>query len=522
MSFRLRFTRVAQPTCLCAIVAAAGVASCSSTSGNGPANQDSGPSTGTGSGSGTGAGTGTGSGSGKSDAGKTPGDSGSSQDTGVDSGTGTGSGTADSGHDAGMLAGDGGSVCAAASGAVAWMGTIASSVSALSLTDIVVAPNNDVIVSDLSANATYEQHRWDKSGTVLSNHQDPLGAYTGRFWPSPLFTASDNGVFYGMLMTGKVTGTNSEVSLNFAKIAADGTAVFDTPTTATMPTSAGSPTVTMFDTGGDSGGGLHGPLVMTGPQYFAPGVYCWSGTGADEGPSAGTVTGMMKGHSFEWPTSDTSLAFATPVTENINFGCGSVTVPAAGGIVIGSAGGGSGCNWNKLLALPTASVVDYEFRAGADSSTALAVVYTGTINFGGTAMTSTGTSSLAVAHFSSTGALLWASSFGGAGSKFTLGDVDVNSAGVLMLSAGYSGTVEMGGSALPSSDNTFVAVFDAAGTFKWVKPVTVTAPGQLRANLGTCGVDVATNSPSVDFGTGALSTVHSPDAASIGVAALGL
>jgi hypothetical protein len=386
----------------------------------------------------------------------------------------------------------------------------------------VVAPNNDVIVADLSLGATYEQHRWSDTGSVLSHHQDTLAPYTGTFFPSALFAASDSSLFYGMLLTGKISGGNEEVSLVFTKLMANGTPVFQTPTTASMPTSSGAPNVTLFDTGGDTGGGLHGPLVMSGPQYFSPGVYCWSGTGSDEGPSAGTVTAMMTGHSFEWPTPDTSLAVATEVTASINIGCGMVTVPAAGGILLASAGGGGGCNWNKLLDVPTAAISSYDFRLGADTSTALAVVYSGTIDLGKGAMASTGTSSLGVARFDHLGNVEWATSFGGAGSKLTLGDVRVNSAGFLMLSAGYSGAVDLGDGPLPASDNMFVAVFDGTGTLKWKRTVTVTSPGVLRADIGACGVAVATNSPSVDFGNGALSSVSGSNAPSIGVAGLGL
>jgi hypothetical protein len=324
-------------------------------------------------------------------------------------------------------------------------------------------------------------------------------------------------------MTGLVMGQNTQAQLVFTKLLPTGTPVFQTPTMATMPTSSGTPTVTMFDSGGDSGGGLHGPLVMSGPQYFSPGVYCWGSTGADEGPSAQTVTGMLTGgHSFEWPEPSGNLAVAMPVTTDTNLGCGSVTVPAGGGILLAEAGGGSGCNWNKLLDLPTAAVLAYNFRLGADASTAFAVVYSGTISFGGASLTSTGTSSLAVAHFDNAGNLLWAKSFGGAGSAFQIGDVHVNSAGILMVSAGYAGTVDLGAGPLPSSDNTLVAVFDTTGTLKWSTTATVTAPGVLRANVGACGVVVATNSPSVNLGTGALSTVQAPDAPTIGVAALGL
>ena len=80
-----------------------------------------------------------------------------------------------------------------------------------------------------------------------------------------------------------------------------------------------------------------------------------------------------------------------------------------------------------------------------------------------------------------------------------------------------AGTVDLGAGALPSSSDTFVALFASGGNIAWSKPVTVGSQGTLKATVGPCGVVVATDSPTVDLGTGALST-----ASSIGIAALGL
>jgi hypothetical protein len=77
--------------------------------------------------------------------------------------------------------------------------------------------------------------------------------------------------------------------------------------------------------------------------------------------------------------------------------------------------------------------------------------------------------------------------------------------------------VNLGGGALGSGADTFIARFDASGSFKWSQLVTVGGTGQLLAGIGPCGVYVATSSPSVSFGSGAIA----PGGA-IGVAALGL
>src|SRR6202035_5225055 len=104
-----------------------------------------------------------------------------------------------------------------------------------------------------------------------------------------------------------------------------------------------------------------------------------------------------------------------------------------------------GCIWNKFLALPTAAVKATNFRLGADGSMLAAVVYSGTIDFGGGPLTSSGTSSLAVGRFDGNGNLPWAKNFGGAGASFKLGSVGANATGDMILTSGYTGSVNLGG-----------------------------------------------------------------------------
>jgi hypothetical protein len=75
---------------------------------------------------------------------------------------------------------------------------------------------------------------------------------------------------------------------------------------------------------------------------------------------------------------------------------------------------------------------------------------------------------------------------------------------------------------LPASSDTFLAVFNSAGTLQWSKTVTVGGQGGLKAAAGPCGLVLATNSPNVNLGTGALSVATAGMPATIGVAALGL
>jgi hypothetical protein len=300
----------------------------------------------------------------------------------------------DSGHDAGTVAPMDAShddaypvvhdidVCAAKTGEVAWVASIPSTSSTLILSDVIVGPTNDVIVADQSG-STYEQHRWNESGAVVSLHQDPLGTYVGRLWTSNLVVDADNNLFYGMLRTGLPQGTNSGAQLVFTLLPPTGSAIFTDATEGAAPTSQGTPTVLLFDAGYDSGGGLHGSFVMSAkPQDFGPGVYCYGSTGSFAGVSATSPTNSLAATDFEWPSVDESLYVTKAVTTDTNLGCGGLTVPSSGGVVLAKLDGGGSCLWSKLLALPTAAVERMSFRLGADTSLALAVVYTGTINRG--------------------------------------------------------------------------------------------------------------------------------------------
>jgi hypothetical protein len=412
-------------------------------------------------------------------------------------------------------------VCSAGSGGFAWSASIAASSSTLALSDVAAGPTDDVVVTD-EVEGAYEQHRWDSSGNVVRVHRDPLGAYTGKLWASSIIVDAENNLFYGTLKTGLSMGTTSGAELSFTLLPPTGDPIVSPPITNTMPTSAGPPKVLLFSTGFDSGGGYHGPLSMAAPEYFPAGVYCYASTLSGEATSAQSVTATLTTGDFEWPSLSSSLYLIQSVSASTDLGCGSLTVPKSGGVVLASLDSGGSCQWSKLLALPSASVFGKNFRVGADGTLALAVVYSGSIDFGGGPLSAAGPRALAVARFDGSGNLLSAKSYGSASSHFTIGSLGVNLAGTLILTGGYSGTVDLGGGALPASDDTFLAVFDATGAFKWNRTVTVGGTGRLIAAAGKCGVAVATDSPTVDFGHGPLSSAKPGKPATIGVAALGL
>lgn len=174
-----------------------------------------------------------------------------------------------------------------------------------------------------------------------------------------------------------------------------------------------------------------------------------------------------------------------------------------------------------MLALPHAALQSANSRVGVDGSLNAAVVYSGTIDFGGGPLQGLGTNSLAIARFDTTGNHAFSQSFGAVGSSFGIGSLGVNTAGRMVVTSRSAGKVDSGGGPLSASDDTFLAVFDSAGHLTWAKTVTAGAQGGLIATAGKCGLVLATHRSSVDLGRGPLSVMQPGLPASIGVAALG-
>lgn len=141
------------------------------------------------------------------------------------------------------------------------------------------------------------------------------------------------------------------------------------------------------------------------------------------------------------------------------------------------------------------------------------------IDFGGGPMPVVGGFSNGfVAKLDSAGSHLWSKRFGNQG--FRAGDVHVDAAGSVYISGAYSGTVDIGGGALPQSANGCVlaAKLDAAGGHVWSHGYPVqggfgdlTAPGVAVDSTGATLV-AGSYGGQVDFGYGPLVSAGSNDA----------
>ena len=137
--------------------------------------------------------------------------------------------------------------------------------------------------------------------------------------------------------------------------------------------------------------------------------------------------------------------------------------------------------------------------------------FTNTADFGGTSLTSVGSSDMFLAKYTAAGALAWARRYGGDGSDMVAA-VTVDADGNIVVTGEFWGTGNFGGDPLTSVSNTvdcFVAKYSSTGTHLWSRRLGGTYPDGCSGvavdadrNIVVTGVFRG----SVDFGGGPLTS----------------
>jgi hypothetical protein len=193
-----------------------------------------------------------------------------------------------------------------------------------------------------------------------------------------------------------------------------------------------------------------------------------------------------------------------------DFGCGALVSAGQQDIVLAKYDQGGKCLWSKRL-----GDVNWEYAPAvavdAAGNIVLAAYFWGSIDFGGGALVSAGSSDVAVARYDKDGVHLWSRRLGGAGN-------DIGSAAAfdatsnVLLAGSFEQTADFGGGLLTSAGgaDAVVAKYDPAGKHLWSKRFGAGGADAFVAVAdGGSGSTAVLGSfeQSVDFGGGALSSV---------------
>jgi len=150
---------------------------------------------------------------------------------------------------------------------------------------------------------------------------------------------------------------------------------------------------------------------------------------------------------------------------------------------------------------------------GADNVYLTGLV-SGSINLGGAVLTSAGSNDAYLAKFNAAGVHQWSKIFGDTGNQFAQ-EVSVTASGLCCITGSFGGTINFGGSALTStgSDDIFLACFNTGGFHQWSKRFgDASQQSGISVSAGDAGVYITGNiQGSADFGGGALTSVGQRD-----------
>jgi hypothetical protein len=246
-------------------------------------------------------------------------------------------------------------------------------------------------------------------------------------------------------------------------------------------------------------------LTNTSTVAAAPGDHIWSKRFGDAGNQYGFSTAVDgAGNVFLTGEFDGS----------VDFGGGPLTSAGGSDIFLAKFDAAGNHIWSKRFG-DADSQYGYSVAVDGAGNVFLSGAFFGSVDFGGGPLTSAGDSDIFLAKFDSAGNHLWSKRFGDADSQANL-IVAVDGAGDVLLTGGFSGSVDFGGGPLTSvgQQDVFLAKLDSAGNHLWSKrfgdadpqygySVAVDGAGNVLLTGGFAG--------SVDFGGGSLTSVGQED-----------
>jgi len=246
-------------------------------------------------------------------------------------------------------------------------------------------------------------------------------------------------------------------------------------------------------------------------KYSAAGAHIWSQRFGSTGNDIGTAVGT---------DSSGNVIVAGTFEGSVDFGGGALTSAGMRDIFVAKYSATGQHIWSKRFG-STGDDAVYGLAVNSLGDVALSGKFQGSVSFGGTALVSAGGDDAFVTKLSgSTGIPAWAKGFGSTSQDIANG-VAVDGSGNVVITGQFSGTVSFGGNALTSLGiDVFAAKYDSQGTHLWSRNFgsTDTQIGAAVAAAPTGEVTLTgLFNQTIDFGTGTLTSAGGFDAFVAGI-----
>ena len=251
-----------------------------------------------------------------------------------------------------------------------------------------------------------------------------------------------------------------------------------------------------------------GPLYSAGTsdvfvaKYSPAGTHLWSKRFGSTGSDSGTAVAV---------DSNGNVIITGLFHGTVNFGGTALTSAGANDIFVAKYDSDGNHLWSRRYGTTTD---DYSYALAVDGSgnVILTGVFAGTVNFGGGPLTSAGGYDIFVASYDPDGAHRWSQRFGSTSNDYGYG-VAADAIGNVAVTGYFAGTVNFGGTALTSIGNdVFVANYSLNGNPLWAKRFggVGTQVGSAVASAGAIAV-TGFFANTVDFGGGTFTSAGGYD-----------
>lgn len=254
----------------------------------------------------------------------------------------------------------------------------------------------------------------------------------------------------------------------------------------------------------DFGGGK---LTATGlPDVFvvklgSDGAHHWSKRYGDAGTQAASSAAI---------DSEGNVVLAGSFAGAIDFGGGSLVSAGGSDIFVAKLTEAGAHVWSKRFGDSSAQTAS-SIAVDSEGNVVVAGSFTGSVDFGGGALNSAGSSDAFAVKLGSDGAYLWSKTYGDESTQ-TVSGIATDSTGNVVLAGTFAGTVDFGGGAVPSTgtSDAFLVTLSPDGSPLWTRHY---GDGNKKESASATGVavDAAGNvvltgsfSGVVDFGGGPL------------------